>query len=103
MFYYTKNENFDSSQFDFEYAGMKYMSIHVRPGDFEGGKTILYTKTEKFLVEAGCNAATNFEITHENIVEWSHDANNNTYPVKQYMLMTASFNYGTVKVKRKTK
>lgn len=100
MLYYTKNESFDTSKYDYEHVGVKYISIHVKPGDFESGKQIINTKAEKFLNEKRCNAACHFEITHESIVEWSYDIDHNTYPVVQYMLMTASFDYGILTPKK---
>lgn len=94
--YCTKNDRFDDPEFDYKHVGVKYMGIHVKPGEFETGKRILYAETEKFLNEEKCNAACHFEITHENIVEWSYDLDHNAYPVVQYMLMTASFSYGNL-------
>lgn len=94
MLYSTKNDNFDTSKFDYEHVGVKYIGIHVDPGEFETGKRILCNEAAKFLEEEKCNAACHFEITHENIVEWSYDLDHNTYPVVQYMLMTVSFDYG---------
>ena len=94
MLYNTKNDSFDTSKFDYKHVGVKYISIHVKPGEFETGKQILYAEAKKFLNEEKCNASCHFEMTHENIVEWSYDLDHNAYPVVQYMLMTASFDYG---------
>lgn len=100
MLYNTKNESFDTTKFDYEHVGVRYISIHVKPGEFETGKQILCAKIEKFLNEEKCNATCHLEITHENIVEWSYDIDRNAYPVVQYMLMVASFDYGVLTPKK---
>lgn len=98
---FTKNENIYDPEHEYVHKGVKYISIHVKPGDFEGGKQILYSKAAKFLKEENCDAATRFEITHENIVEWASNTSDVSYPVVQYMLMTASFDYGILVPKNK--
>ena len=39
--YCTKNEKFDDPEFDYKRVGMKYMGIHVNPGEFENGKRLI--------------------------------------------------------------